>query len=84
VTHKNLKFENCTVELDGSSFEGCSITGCTLNYRGGDMPKFDSCSISRCNLVLLDSALRSRFTTCITTFAAFIKPFESLPPWPLA
>jgi hypothetical protein len=36
-------FKDETVELDGNQYFNCGFHGCSLMYKGGDIPHFDNC-----------------------------------------
>ena len=59
AAHKDQKLVNDTVVLDGGDFEQCEFDGCKMIYKGGEMPKLQRCSFTRCTWHLEDAARRS-------------------------
>ena len=52
-------FEDSIIELDGGDFDRCKFVRCTLNYRGGTLPKISNTAITECSYNLLDGARRT-------------------------
>ncbi len=46
---KGRTFQDCDVDLDGSSFVDCRFTGCHMVYAGGALPVLSDCQFDDCS-----------------------------------
>ena len=49
-------FKHETVALDAEFFSACELRDCRMSYRGGQPPKFESCSFIGCEWMFEDAA----------------------------
>jgi len=46
MTHKDVKFNNERIQIDGQSFDHCDFQKCELVFNGGPPPNMTHCSFS--------------------------------------
>jgi hypothetical protein len=59
ATYKDQQFSGEPVEMDGSTFEGCTFTKCNLIYRGSTPPGLSGCRFEDCAWEFDDAAGRT-------------------------
>ena len=59
VTHRNAKFANTVLEIDGEVYDGCDFEDCTLQYAGGAPPIFTGCSFGHNQFQMVGAAERT-------------------------
>jgi hypothetical protein len=58
-TLTDTTLENQEEIIDGKSYTKCVFNNCTLVYKGGPFPAFDSCQLNNCSWVFQDAADRT-------------------------
>lgn len=56
MRYENLTLTGQRLELDGNEFVGCTLTLCTLIYRGGPVVLMDNSTLNDCNFVFAGAA----------------------------
>ena len=72
-THRNEKFANQDVVIDGNRYEGCVFSNSTLVYGGGELPAFVNCTFRQTGLRLTDVAQQT------TTYLSLLNATELRP-----
>jgi hypothetical protein len=53
---QDQKYNGETVVIDGMEFVQCEFVNCRLIYRGGEVPKLQSCHFAQCQWQLEEAA----------------------------
>ncbi len=58
MKHKDAKYTECDITLDGNEFENCQFINCKLRYSGGPI-QLANCVIDKPQFMLSGPALRT-------------------------
>ncbi len=59
MNYQNRTYENTREVIDGNEYKGCVFRNCRIVYRGGPLPRFDSCNFDNPHFFFEDAAERT-------------------------